>query len=204
MTPTQTLGIIWALWMVIGVAASIVMGRRGYSSFAWFLLGAVLGPLVIPLAFGTVRAAREDPRARPHPFRASAGGSGTVDMLVGIDGSAHSAGALRAALDLFGDRIGRLTLAGVIDYDSAMSGRPGGAEGLASEGLERSAASVRAIAPGTVLLVGQPAEALMKHAAEDEYEVLVVGRRGHGASKVLLGSTAARLAEGSGTPVLVV
>jgi nucleotide-binding universal stress UspA family protein len=55
-----------------------------------------------------------------------------------------------------------------------------------------------------VFLVGQPAKALMKHAAEDGYEVLVAGRRGHGASNVLLGSTAPRLAEGAGIPVLIV
>lgn len=66
------------------------------------------------------------------------------------------------------------------------------------------AAAVGAIAPGTVLLVGQSREALMRHAAEEGYEVLVVGRRGHGASNVLLGSTATRLAEGTGIPVLIV
>jgi nucleotide-binding universal stress UspA family protein len=205
MTPTQIFGIIGALWIVIGVSASIVMGRRGYSPFAWLLLGSILGPLVIPLAVGTIRGAREDPTVLPHPFRESVGGAGTVDLLVGIDGSVHSEDALRAALALFGNRIGRLTLADVIDYDSAMSGRfPRDTERLAIEGLEGLAASVGAIAPDTVLLVGQPAEALIEHAAEDGYEVLVVGRRGHGASNVLLGSTATRLAEGAGIPVLVV
>jgi nucleotide-binding universal stress UspA family protein len=207
MTPTQILGTIGALWIVIGVSASIVMGRRGYSPFAWLLLGAILGPLVIPLAVGTVRAAREDPRVLPHSFRESVGGAGTVNLLVGIDGSTHSEGALRAALALLGNRIGRLTLATVIDYNSnsAMSGRlPRDTERLAIEGLEGSAAAIGAIAPDTVLLVGQPAEALMEHAAEDGYEVLVVGRRGHGASNVLLGSTAMRLVEAAGIPVLVV
>lgn len=207
MTPTQILGIIWALWIVIGVSASIVMGRRGYSPFAWLLLGAILGPLVIPLAVGTVRAAREDPRALPHPFRESVGGAATVYLLVGIDGSTHSERALRAALALFGSRIGRLTLANVIDYNSnsAMSGRlPRDTERLAIEALETSAASVGAIAPDTVLLVGQPSEVLIEHAAEGGYEVLVVGRRGHGASNVLLGSTATRLVEAARIPVLVV
>jgi nucleotide-binding universal stress UspA family protein len=70
--------------------------------------------------------------------------------------------------------------------------------------LERSAAAADVLEPGTVLLVGQPAAALMKHAAEEGYELLVVGRRGHGASKALLGSTAMRLAHAAGVPVLVV
>ena len=204
MTTTQTLGIIWALWALIGVTASIVMGRRGHSSFSWLLLGAILGPLVIPLALGTARATSRDPRARARPLREGAPGSGNVDVLVGIDGSVQSAAALRAAVDLFRDRIGRLTLAGVIDYDSAISGRPWGTERLATEELERSAAAADVLEPGTVLLVGQPAAALMKHAAEEGYELLVVGRRGHGASKALLGSTAMRLAHAAGVPVLVV
>ena len=207
MTPTQILGTIGALWIVIGVSASIVMGRRGYNPFAWLLLGATLGPLVIPMAVGTVRATREDPRVLPHSFRESVGGGGTVDLLVGIDGSTHSEGALRAALALFGNRLGRLTLASVIDYNSnsAMSGRlPRDTERLAVEALETSAASIGDIAADTVLLVGQPAEALMEQAAEGGYEVLVVGRRGHGASNVLLGSTATRLVEAAGIPVLVV
>jgi nucleotide-binding universal stress UspA family protein len=193
-----------ALWALIGVTASIVMGRRGHNSFTWLLLGAFLGPLVIPLAIGTARAARRDPRSRAYPLREGEMGPGAVDVLVGIDGSAESAAALRATLGLFADRIGRLTLAGVIDYDSAISGRPWGTERLATEELERSATSVGFIQPATVLLVGRPATALLKHAADEGYEVLVVGRRGHGGTKALLGSTAMALAKDAGVPVLVV
>jgi nucleotide-binding universal stress UspA family protein len=204
MTTTQVFMIVAGLWALIGVTASIVMGRRGHSSFAWLLLGAFMGPLVIAPALGVVRAARRDPRARARLLREGGAGTGTVDVLVGIDGSVESSAALRAALDLFADRIGRLTLAAVIDYDSAISGRPWDTERLATEGLERSAASVRSIDPNTALLVGHPATALMKHAVEEGYEVLVVGRRGHGATKALLGSTAMRLAHGAGIPVVIV
>ena len=125
-------------------------------------------------------------------------------MLVGIDGSVQSAAALRAALDLLGDRIGRLTLAGVIDYDSAISGRPWDTERLAIDELGRLAATVEDPKPSTALLVGDPAAALARHAAEDGYELLVVGRRGHGASKALLGSTAMKLGRGTDVPVLIV
>jgi dipeptidyl aminopeptidase/acylaminoacyl peptidase len=36
---------------------------------------------------------------------------------------------------------------------------------------------------GTLLLLGEPAGALTSHASEDGYELLVIGRRGRGASK---------------------
>lgn len=203
-TSTQILAIAAAAWALIGVTASIVMGRRGHNSFTWLLLGAVLGPLAVPLGVRAVRDERRDPRVKARPLREGAPGSGTVDVLVGIDGSVQSAAALRAGLDLFSERIGRLTLASVIDYDSAISGRPWDTEQLATEKLERSAASVNAVQPATVLLVGYPASALMRHAVEEGYEVLVIGRRGHGASKALLGSTAMRLSQEAGIPVLIV
>ena len=203
MTTTQLLVIIVVLWALIGVTAAIVMGRRGHNPFTWLLVAVFLGPLTIPPALAILRA-HQDPRARARSLREGTPGPGSVDVLVGVDGSVESSAALRAALGLFADRIGRLTLAGVIDYDSAISGRPWDTEKLATEELERSAASVRLIEPGAVLLVGHPATALMKHAVEEGYEVLVVGRRGHGASKALLGSTAMRLAHGAGIPVVVV
>jgi len=203
-TATQKLVIIAALWVSIGVTASIVMGRRGHSSFTWLLQGALLGPLVVPIGISAVRAERRDPRAHARPMDEGTAGSGTVDVLVGIDGSLQSAAALRAALDLFADRIGRLTLASVIDYDSAISSRPWDTERLAVEELNRLAASVEVPRPATVVLVGKPSAALAKHAVEEGYELLVVGRRGHGASKALLGSTATRLGHGTDVPVLVV
>ena len=203
MTTTQLLLIIAFFWALTGATVSVVMGRRGHSSFTWLLVAIFLGPLAIPPAIAVLRA-HQDPRARARSLHEGTPGTGSVDVLVGVDGSAESSAALRAAQGLFGDRIGRLTLAGVIDYDSAISGRPWDTERLATEELERSAASVGLIEPGTVLLVGHPATALMKHAVEEGYEVLVVGRRGHGASKALLGSTAVRLAHGAGIPVVVV
>jgi nucleotide-binding universal stress UspA family protein len=44
----------------------------------------------------------------------------------------------------------------------------------------------------------------MKHAREEGYELLAIGKRGHGRSKALLGSTASRLAHGTEVPVLIV
>ena len=49
MSPTALLLILFMSFATIGVAASILMGRRGHNPFAWLLLGAILGPLVIPV-----------------------------------------------------------------------------------------------------------------------------------------------------------
>jgi nucleotide-binding universal stress UspA family protein len=204
MTATQNLFVIAAIWASIGIVASIVMGRRGHSAYTWLLLGAVLGPIVIPLSIPAIRSERRDGRAAPRTLRTGVSAGGPVDVLVGIDGSDRADEALRVAVRLFGDHIGRLTLAGVIDYDSAITGRPWQTEDVATKRLDQAAGSVDGVDASTVLLAGQPAEALEKHAVERGYEVIVVGRRGHGATEALLGSTATRLAHGAGSPVVIV
>jgi len=125
-TATQKLALVVVLWILIGVIASVVMGRRGHASFTWLLLGALLGPLVIPVGLSADRSARRpDPRLQVRRLREGGSGAGPVDVLVGIDGSDRSIEALRAAVGLFSEGIGRLTLAGVIDFDSARASRTG-------------------------------------------------------------------------------
>ena len=143
-------------------------------------------------------------------------GGGPVDILVGIDGSPESAAATTAALELLGGRVGRLTLVAVTDLDDSYAGRE---ERLRLQGeLERQAESVRdwlwerdgpvhaepTVVPELKLMAGRPATVLDTIAAEDGYDLLVVGARGAGLSKVLLGSVASRLAARASVPVLVV
>ena len=49
MTATTALLLVAAAWLALGVAAAVVMGRRGRDRFTWLLLGSLLGPLCIPL-----------------------------------------------------------------------------------------------------------------------------------------------------------
>jgi nucleotide-binding universal stress UspA family protein len=190
--------IFLAAWLAIGMTLAVVMGRRGHGAFQWLLLGAVLGPLALPLAW---MAIRDEARASPRPLGESVSGGGSVDVLVGIDGSAEAANALQATIELVGANVGRLTLASVVTFDESPQARSD--EQRAVELLEAAASSIEAHVPGRVLLAGQPAEALIRHATEDGYGLLAIGRRGRGASKAFLGSTAARVANGP-VPVLIV
>jgi nucleotide-binding universal stress UspA family protein len=143
-------------------------------------------------------------------------GVGPVDVLVGIDGSPESAAATTAALELLGSRVGRLTLVAVTDLDDSYAGRE---ERLRLQGvLEQQAEAVRAwlgerdgpveakqtVVPELKLMAGRPATTLDTIAADDGYDLLVVGARGAGLSSVLLGSVASRLAARASVPVLVV
>jgi hypothetical protein len=113
---TVFLSLLMVTFACIGFVLAIVMGRLGHSTFAWGLLGLVLGPIALLLALVEVRSERPwwtRRVASGHP------GSGPVDVLVGIDGSPESAAATTAALGLLGDRVGRLTLVAVTEVDDS-------------------------------------------------------------------------------------
>jgi len=53
-------------------------------------------------------------------------------------------------------------------------------------------------------LAGEPADALERYAVDESYEVIVVGCRGMGLTKLLLASCASKLARTTTVPVLLV
>jgi nucleotide-binding universal stress UspA family protein len=193
--------LIWlAVALSIGITLAVLMGRRGHNAFEWFLVGILLGPIALPLAWGRIGSEPGTPH-REIVDAAPGRGTGPVDVLVGIDGSAESETALRTAVEILGPRIGRLTLAGVTDFDYGSSQAKADTE-RALESLRVMAASSTVSDPGIIMLSGRPADALTEYALRDGYQLLVVGRRGRGASKAILGSTAAQLASAP-IPVLV-
>jgi nucleotide-binding universal stress UspA family protein len=189
-----------AVWLTIGITLAVLMGRRGHSPFEWFLLGAILGPIALPLAWDRIRSEptipnRETVGVVPGP------GTGPVDVLVGIDGSSESETALHTAVEILGPRIGRLTLVGVTGFDYG-SPQVQADTKRALETLQGIAASASVAHLGVTILSGKPSEALPEYALREGYQLVVVGRRGRGASKAILGSTAAQLASAP-IPVLI-
>ena len=198
---TATIVIIVVLgWALFGVSMALLMGRWGYQPFTWLLLALVLGPLVLPVAANTNRLDRPRVVARPSTGRKR---SGPVDVLAGIDGSTESETAVRSAIDLLGPRIGRLTIATVVDFDTAAMSPLSAEQRHARELVDRANEPIEPRAE-TIVLSGQPAEVLRKFAAENGYELIVVGRRGRGMSTRLLGSVASALAHGGYVPTLIV
>ena len=55
-----------------------------------------------------------------------------------------------------------------------------------------------------MILAGAPADALERYALEEDYEVVVIGCRGKGLSKLVLGSCASTLAGKAKVPVMLV
>lgn len=201
MSITLMLVLAGAVWLAVGAVLAVVMGRRGYDPFVWWLLGTVLGPLAIVLAV----VPRDRRRQRPSVHHGGGPSRGRVDLLVGLDGSAHAAAALQAALDLFGDRLRRLALVTVLPLDDSAQRRLD--KSAALEHQEDVAATLvqagRAARPRIVRLSGRPADELERLAINEGYDVMVVGARGAGLSTALLGSTATTLAARGRVPVLI-
>lgn len=186
--------VVAAIWLSIGLTLSLVMGRRGHDAFSWLVLGTLFGPL--GLIFAVVSRDIEHPEAELVAQRTSSG-PGPVDVLVGVDGSPESRAALRAAAELLGPRLGRLTLATVIPYDYGIE-----TQRTATADLEAAGRAVGG-GPRLELLHGRPAPVLLQRAVEDGYDLLVIGSRGAGLSKAVLGSTAADIAHSAKIPVLL-
>jgi nucleotide-binding universal stress UspA family protein len=189
------------VWLLIGLASGVVMARRGHDFRTWFGLGAISGPLVVRLIADAEPAAPHAARQMKKGFA----GTGPVDALIGIDGSPESFRAVADVARLLGPRLGRVTIATVMDMEAEREFSPDDDRNRAEADL-RAATDYLAsidITPTTELLSGRPAHVLEQHAVENEFDLIAVGARGTGLSIRVLGSVAEHLVRGNRRPVLV-
>jgi nucleotide-binding universal stress UspA family protein len=186
------------VWIVIGLVLSLVMARRGHNGTVWLALGTLMGPLAVIFALDASGHEDMRPAVLDQPGPGPTLGYGPVDVLVGFDGSSESEPAAQAVVELLGPRLGRLTIATVVPYDGGRD-----AERRAIAALEHQSDRVGGFVPQVEVLHGRPAAALSLRAAEAGYDLLVVGTRGAGFSKAILGSAAVELSHDSKVPVLL-
>lgn len=197
------------VWVTIGAGLGLYQARRGHWRWIW-LLYAVAGPFALNL----VRLVEENERlSQPIPLEAQTGGPRPgLRVLAGVDGSIEALDAVRSALDLLGHRSGDVTLAMVVQYEINEVGSADAAlaepwrDGCTAVLEEaRSVIAGRAgFQPSTVLLSGAPAETLRRYARSEAFDLIVVGRRGKGLSRFLLGSCASQLVKQASVPTLIV
>jgi nucleotide-binding universal stress UspA family protein len=191
-----------AVWVVSGIITGFVMGRLGHDARLWLGLGLVAGPTSVALV---ARALSEHDLVRPKRVKGGVSGKGPIDVLVGVDGSPESQAALVEATGMIADRLGRLVVARVADYDS---GFPGGDD----EGREQARADLDqaqqtaaglGLDPELVVLFGEPASTLESYAKDNGFELIAIGRRGRGLATTTFGSVATHLARTAEVPVLI-
>jgi nucleotide-binding universal stress UspA family protein len=132
-------------------------------------------------------------------------------LLVGYDGTESAKAALdrAAALTLYGDTLGVISVAPLVAGGARSSGPLVAGDGPAEHRAELAEAVAflagRGIEPLTIAAVGDPGSAICEAAERDGYTMIVVGSRNHGGvMRVLLGSVSDRVAHHAPCDVLIV
>jgi nucleotide-binding universal stress UspA family protein len=134
------------------------------------------------------------------------------NILVAVDGSAHSARAVQEAVDLARTMDGRLTLISVgthpVVYPSPYLTIVPDAD------LEQAAQAVAddataevpdGVSVATLVRLGRPADEIVNRAREGHHDLIVMGARGRGAAtSILLGSVSHAVLNQSPAAVLIV
>jgi nucleotide-binding universal stress UspA family protein len=195
MSSTAWLVIALGIWSGIGGIEALLLGRRGFDGFSWVLIGMVLGPLSVLVAWDSIRS---DARRASTVIRtAGAHRPDGIDVLIGFDGSPECRATADAVATTFGDRLGRVALVSVGYFDDAPIH-----EAQLRAALEAEGRRLRSLAPDLVLVGGHPATALAQEAEAGGYDLVAVGATGRGHAHVF-GSAARELVRTSPVPVFV-
>lgn len=201
MSTPVLVALVVLIWVAVGAGAALYLGRRGYRSPQWYFLGAVLGPLFVPIAFE--RAQRENRGLERTPGTTGATrGEGTVTVVVGVDGSPESDRGVRDAVRILAGRAPRVVLVMAVDPDVVEFGDHAEQDRCRDLVTERAGWFADA-SPAVELIGGQPGRVLLDVARQEGADVVVVGRRGRGLSHRLLGSVAEHVTRHSPVPVLL-
>jgi nucleotide-binding universal stress UspA family protein len=185
------------VWLLGGLAGYYYLYRHGHPHPVWLLGGLVLGPFSLLVFIDRVERTSHVIVDRP-----ASDTSGTK-VVVGLDGSPGSGEALEVARRLVEGRPCCLVLCEVVDYDTEDD--PSG-EGVAAatQRLEDLAAGMPGQPVSVEVVAGRPSQALAEVAEQQDADLLVVGTRGRGLSRTVLGSVAEGVLKASRRPVLVV
>lgn len=193
------------LWLALVIASAVVASyfahRWGHDPFGWVLLCAAMGPIALVGILGTRQSDRA--RAPRHPEMDAQPGEGPI--VVPCDGSEVSrrlgyqaAGAARDGREVI--------LLTVLTYETERQGesaevseRVGEMTRVVSALLEE-----RGVPSRIVVRYGPPGEAVVAFANEVGASLVIIGRRGSGFARTLLGSVSRHVAEHAQTPVALV
>lgn len=164
---------ILGLWAGVGLAAAVLMRRRGHEFPPAVVMGVVFGPLFLPLARRDMRS--HHPGERAIVIEAAPQPRTSFDVLLSADLDATDLGIAGAIAVHAGEGYGRLMIAAAIDYESAESGVLSLRARRTAHRLEiASMTSDRNHPTGRVLIAGPHPEALVAYATRNRYEVVVL------------------------------
>jgi nucleotide-binding universal stress UspA family protein len=196
---------IIAVWLAVVLVCMLVVAylarRWGHDPYAWLFWAAALGPFAIIGLVGTHHREQERSRARQ-----GEGGRYQGSVVIACDGSESNARAAEYAAQSFPDA--PLVLLAVQPHEAA----PQSADERASQAQkldEITAQARRAVeAAGrraeAQLLYGSAGEEIVRFAEREQASAIVIGRRGAGLSRAVLGSVSDYVVRNANVPVSVV
>jgi nucleotide-binding universal stress UspA family protein len=203
--------VLLLIWLGVVIASTLVVVyfaiRWGRDPFGWALLAAVLGPIALVALVGT----RQSATAHPPAFDRSRGqkpAGARSSIIAAVDGSPSSERVARYIANSHPQATDVLLLAVLPaemkpqgsaqqqrDHDAAVSRATDGASKVLRD----------AGVPSRVVVgYGNPGEEIVRLAADERADVVVVGRRGAGLTKALLGSVSDSVVKHAKTPVAVI
>lgn len=195
-------------WLIIVLVTMIVMSylalRWGRDPFGWLLLSAVLGPIAIVALIGTRSADVERQRL---PVRGTPRAEGRTRIIVGSDGSTASTRIARHIVREMNQH-SEVVLVCVLPLEAEPGTSEQAQRDLDARVAEMTGATLEALSAGglkarTVVVFGHPGEEIVRLAEREQADLIVVGRRGAGLSRALLGSVSDHVVQHATRPVLV-
>lgn len=193
------------LWLALVIASAVVVSyfahRWGRDPFGWVLLCAAMGPIALVGLLGTRKTDRAR-LARPPEMGAQSGDSPIVIACDGSKGSARL-GEQAAATYRTGHDVILLT---VLPYEAERQEESADVRKRAGD-MTRTVSTLleeRGIPSRIVVRYGPPGEVIVAFANEVGASLIIIGRRGSGLTRALLGSVSGHVAEHAQIPVALV
>lgn len=192
--------LVLVTWVAVGTGAVVFLGRHGRRSPAWYVIGVVLGPILLPIA---LELAERQGVLLSRARSGEAAESACLTVLAAVDGSRESDDALADAARVLSPTGVQFILLTVLSPD--IGENDPAAAGVAQELLTSRAARLPAgcLPPVFEVVSGDPAEVILDRAVVDAVDLVVMGRRGRGLSELILGSVADEVVRRSPRPVLL-
>lgn len=194
--------VIWLAIVLVSMLIVAYLARRwGHDPFGWLFLAAVMGPIAIIALVGTRHRDQEVSRNAPVAVARE-----SSPIIVACDGSPASADAARYVLASHADAPVVLLMVEAHEAEPRND----------AERDEQRARLVKTIAPAANVLrsagvdleemvaYGNPGEQIVRCADANGARAIIIGRRGAGLSRALLGSVSDYVVKHAKQPVLVI
>lgn len=194
------------VWAAAGVIIAAILARYGHNFWLFALMGLGYGPFLVLVWLKGARGQQtQSVMIRAGSTGSSAGwpDDGWLDVLVGLDGSDHSVCSTRHVLETLRPAIRRVRLTSALDHEISNQPDAFSTDERRSQYLKQAANTLGYPDAEIVLLSGQPDKALLDHAEQDSFDLLVIAHRAEGIVTTLQGSTASRLVRRAEIPVLI-